>query len=219
MRSWIASACSALAAGALFALAGVAPAAEESLGLETLMARMAATTGVRARFEERKEVALLSRPLESEGVLYFVPPRRLARFTTRPVAQAFVIDGAMLSFHDEAGGDRVDLSRNEVARTVVENFIVLFGGDLAALRARYETSFEAEGARWRLVLVPRDARVRAVVARVELQGDGPKLAEMVVAEAGGDRTVTTFPEVAVDVRFDDAAIARMFPADGSPPRP
>lgn len=183
------------------------------------MARMAATSGVRARFEERKEVALLSRPLESEGVLYFVPPRRLARFTTKPVAQAFVIDGPMLSFHDETGGDRVDLSRNEVARTVVENFVVLFGGDLPALRARYETRFEAEGARWRLGLVPRDARVRAVVARVELRGDGPKLAEMIVSEATGDRTVTTFPEVAVDVRFDDADIARLFPADGSTPRP
>jgi len=238
VRSSIASACRALVAAAACAAglgaaapagaaagAGDAPEAaapappEGTLTLETLMARMAATSGVRARFRERKEVALLSRPLESEGVLFFVPPRRLARFTTAPTEQAFVIDGERLSFHDAAGGDRVDLSRNAVARTVVENFVVLFGGDLAALRARYETQFAADGPRWRLGLVPRDARVRAVLSRVDLAGEGPKLLEMAVSEAEGDRTVTTFPEVAVDVRFDAATLARAFPQDGSRPRP
>ena len=44
--------------------------------------RMAATRGVAAEFRESREVALLVEPLESRGLLYFVPPDRMARFTT-----------------------------------------------------------------------------------------------------------------------------------------
>lgn len=215
MRSCAASARSLALAVAL--LAG--PAGAESLTLETLMSHMAATSGVRARFHETKQIALLSEPLESEGVLYFVPPRRLARFTSKPARSAFVIDGAKLSFQDQAGGDRIDLSQNAVARTVVENFVVLFNGDLPALRERYDLAFEAEGARWRLGLTPRDSRVRAVIASVALRGDGARLLEMVLVEAEGDRTVTRFEDVAVDVAFDAATLARLFPQDGSAPRP
>lgn len=201
------------------ALACEARAQEGSITLESLMSHMAATSGVRARFHEVKEIALLSEPLVSEGVLYYAPPRRLARFTTAPATSTFVIDGEKLSFRDEAGGDSVDLSQNAVARQVVASFLVLFSGDLPALRERYDVRFTGEGARWSLGLVPKDSRVRSVVAELSMRGDGPKLEEMVLREAEGDRTVTTYRDVVVDARFDEADLARHFPQDGSAPRP
>ena len=189
------------------------------LTLETLMQQLATTSGVRAEFHEVKEIALLDRPLKSAGTLYFVPPRRMAHYTTRPTRSAFVVDGSRLSFRDETGGESVDLSVNPIARAVVENFVVLFNGDLEALRARYNVGFEAQGPRWKLDLVPRDSRVMAVVSRVVLRGDDAALEEMVVSEAGGDRTVTTFHDVRTDVRFSEAELARIFSLDPNAPPP
>jgi outer membrane lipoprotein-sorting protein len=220
--------CSAIAGTAvLMLLAGaggeVPPATEqdprEPLTLETLMQHMATTSGVRAEFHELKEIALLDRPLESAGTLYVVPPRRLAHYTTRPTRSVFVIDGSRLSFRDETGGESVDLSADPIARTVVENFVVLFNGDLEALQARYDVGFEAQGPRWQLDLVPRDSRVIAVVSRVMLRGNGVALEQMVVSEAGGDRTVTTFHDVRNEVRFSDAELARIFSHDPNAPPP
>lgn len=215
----------AIAAAALLMLlagaGGDAPAVPErgALTLETVMRSLATTSGVRAEFHEVKEIALLERPLESVGTLYFVPPQRVAHFTTKPMRSAFVVDGSRLSFRDETGSESVDLSASLIARTVVEHFVVLFNGDLEALRGRYDVGFQAQGPRWKLELVPRDANVRAVISRVELWGLDAALDQLVLSEAGGDRTVTTFDNVRTDLRFSEAELARIFSLDPSAPAP
>ena len=87
MRS--AAACSASAALAALGLAAAAAAATPEL--DEILRRMASARGVEAPFEERKEIALLAQPLETRGVIYFVPPDRFARFTTSPGASALVV--------------------------------------------------------------------------------------------------------------------------------
>lgn len=210
--------------GLLAAAPGAAPAEPLAapsgpLTLEALMQRMSATTGVRAAFREEKSLALLEAPLVSEGTLYFVPPDRMARITTRPGASTLVIDGGRLSYRDEAGASDVDLSGNRAARALVENFVVLFAGDLAALRERYDLRFEAEGTRWRIQLAPRAAPLTSFIASVELRGVGPALAEMSVREADGDLTVTRFERVETDVDYTPEELARLFPAGASAARP
>jgi len=209
-------------APAAAAPAAVAPApgdARGALTLETLMHHFATTSGVRAEFREVKEIALLDAPLVSEGVLYFVPPRRFARFTTRPGSSSFVIDGDHLAFRDETGGDTVDLSSNRVARAIVDNMIGLWSGDLRALRAEYEVGFQADGSRWRIRLRPLHSPVDKLIAHLELEGDGAQLSRMELLEKGGDRTVTTFHDTQADRAFTPAELARIFPKDGAAPRP
>jgi len=211
---------------ALLALLLAASAGAESpaipsgpLTLEALMQRMASTTGVRAEFREEKVLALLEAPLVSEGTLYFVPPSRMARITTRPGASALVIDGARMSYTDEAGASDVDLAGSRTARSMVENFVVLFGGDLTALRERYQIEFAAEGTRWRMQLTPKAAPLSQVIASVELRGIGPALEEMRVREVDGDHTVTRFRRVETDTRFTPEELARLFPPGPSAPVP
>jgi len=211
---------------ALLAVLVAASAGAESPGipsgpltLEALMHRMASTTGVRAEFREEKSLALLETPLVSEGTLYFVPPSRMARITTRPGASALVIDGGRMSYTDEAGASDVDLAGNRVARSMVENFVVLFGGDLAALQERYRVDFGAEGTRWRMQLVPKAAPLSQFIASVELRGLGPKLEKILVREVDGDQTLTRFLRVESDTRFTPEELARLFPPGPSAPLP
>ena len=189
------------------------------LTLEALMQRMASTSGVRADFREEKTLALLESPLVSEGTLYFIPPSRMARITSRPGASALVIDGGRMSYTDEAGASDVDLAGNRIARNIVENFVVLFGGDLAALRERYDVGFRAEGIRWHMQLTPKAAPLSQLIASVGLRGNGPALEEMVIREADGDLTTTRFQRVITDTRFTPEELARLFPPGPSAPHP
>jgi outer membrane lipoprotein-sorting protein len=186
------------------------PKNESPATLEALMRGMAGASGVEAHFREEKRLALLSEPIESRGTLYFVPPNRLSRETTEPSASRLVIDGDRVSFHDAAGGNTVDLSASPIAREYVANFVVLFNGDLDALRSRYEPHFRADAKGWSLELVPRAARLREFITRVTLVGHARVLDRMELVETGGDRTTTWFDAVRSDRVFSAAELARIF---------
>ncbi|MEN8183787.1 MAG: outer membrane lipoprotein carrier protein LolA [Myxococcota bacterium] len=206
-------------AGALLA-AGQAPASEETPpvpSLEALMRGMAGSSGVVAGFHERKEIALLSEPIETRGTLVFVPPDRLLRATTEPSRSRLVIAGERFAFLDDAGGEVVDLSSNPLARAFVENFIVLFNGDLEALRERYQPEFQAAGADWRLTLLPRHRPLSDVMVRVTLAGAGRTLQRMEMLETDGDRTLTRFEDVEVDRSFSPEELDRLFAIPGTDP--
>jgi hypothetical protein len=202
---------------ALWLLASAAPAGDdaESLTLAELMRGMASATGVAAEFAERKEIALLSEPLESRGRLYFVPPDRLARFTTFPDFSALVVDGAQVRFRDGSGGEEVDLSASPLARVFVDNFVVLFSGDLERLERIYAPELHAEGHRWILSLTPRHPPLDGVIDRIVLEGEGRSIARMEVREQDGDRTLTVFDAVVTDAAFAPPDLERLF-REGSP---
>src|SRR6185369_16891097 len=126
-------------------------------------------------------------------------------------------DGDRVSFHDAAGGNTVDLSASPIAREYVSNFVVLFNGDLDALRSRYEPHFRADAKGWTLELVPRAARLREFIAKVTLAGHGRALDRMELVEAGGDRTTTWFEGVRSDRVWSDAELARIFSPEPAPP--
>jgi len=218
MRSCVASSRSTgrgIAGLVLLVLFLATPREAAALELGELLRGMASAPGVHARFHETKEIALLSAPIEADGEIFFVPPRRFARITTRPAPTRFYVDGDRLYFRDEAGEKTLNAAGSRTARAVVENFIVLFNGDAAGLAARYETHFSSEGTRWRLELRPRDAAVAAVVARVTLAGDGPRLLEMTLQEPNGDRSVTRYRDVRVET-LSERELERAFGSEGAP---
>ena len=198
-------------AAALLLLTSGAASAEPAAGtLEGLMAGMARASGVLAEFREEKTLALLSAPLESRGVLHFVPPDRMVRRTLEPAPSWLVVDGRRVLFRDDSGEAPVDLSSDPSARQFVDHFTAIFRGDLAALRERYEVRFEAEGPRWRLLLEPRDALLRRFVASLTLSGDGESMREMVLLERDGDRTTTRFGHVETDHVYTPEELATLF---------
>lgn len=178
--------------------------------LEELTHRLATTSGVVAQFHERKYLALLEEPVESEGRLYFIPPSCLSWNVQTPGQSSLVIEGERVRFRDEASPDGMDLSGNPVARHFVEAFMVLFNGDLAAMREQYSVDFQTGPEGWRLELVPRSSRVRQMIASITLFGREGPIDRMELLEADGDRTVTTFADTKIDHHFGAAELHEIF---------
>ncbi len=193
----------------LVARAGADPAPAT---LEALLAGRARARGVVAECRETKELALLSAPLESRGVLHFLPPDRMLRRTLEPAPSSLLVDGRRVVFRDADGAAPVDLSADPSAREFVDNFTTVFRGDLAALKRRYDARFESDPPGWRLVLEPRDALLRRFVASLTLSGTGESMREMVLVERDGDRTTTRFERVETDHVYTPEEIAALFEA-------
>jgi outer membrane lipoprotein-sorting protein len=181
-----------------------------SAELEALMLRFASSGGVRAHFREIKHLALLSAPIESEGMLYFAPPNRLARYTSRPGKARVVVNGTRAAFYNPTGHQEVDLESSEVASHLVGNLVVLLRGDLPGLLARYHVALSDDSREWVLELEPRSSVVRKLIASIRIKGSGVGLVEMETRESSGDKTVMRFSQVETGVDFAAAELERIF---------
>jgi len=181
--------------------------------LEALMQRFAASGGVRARFRESRQLSILTDPIETTGTLYFAPPDRLARHTTWPGRSSIVIETDRVLLADETGRRVFDLNTSEVARALVGNLIIVFRGDLEALRARYSISFDSNAERWTLDLEPRARALRSVIERIRFVGHGRDLTAMETRESNGDRTLMELSEIEVGLSWGQRDLDRIFSVD------
>lgn len=180
--------------------------------LEDLFARIAKFPGLEARFEEERRLALLAKPLRSEGRLYFLPPGRLTRRTEAPIPSVMILDGSKLWFGDDAGSRAVALDTNPGLRAFVSGLTNVFAGDLPALKQDYDLRFappDATGT-WELTLTPGREDLAKLLARIGIRGQDVHVLEVRVIEAGGDETRTRFFDVDPDRRFSAEERARLF---------
>lgn len=165
-----------------------------SAELEVLMERFAKSGGWRVPFRESRQLTILEDPIESEGVLFFAPPGDLARYTLRPGRSRIVVREDRVLFEDATGSQSFDLASNETARGFVDQFAGLLRGDLLELSRRFTLEFFAEDETWKLVMRPRSRRMRHLVDRIEVEGQGIGLKRMATFDTNGDRTEIFFGE-------------------------
>ena len=178
--------------------------------LESVMEALARSGGVEARFRESRQLTILSKPIESSGMLYFSPPDWLARHVTEPSVAKVIVRDDRVFFQDETGSQTLELGSSELARAMVGNVIFLMRGDLGALRSQYEVDFSTSRGLWTLDLEPRDRVMRQLVERLEVIGKNDQLVRMQSIETSGDVTLTEFEEVKVGVEFSSEELEAIF---------
>ena len=183
MRRWVASivVCAALPAHAL------------TLG--EIAGTLAAVESSRARFVEIRTVAALGTPIERRGTLAYTRPGKLEMIVETPVAERMTIADGTMTVESRGATRVVDLTRQEPLLAWIESIRGTLAGDEAALRRHFEPTVSGTLDRWSLALVPRDARLRAIVARVTIAGERERVRTIEVDEVSGDRAVMTIVPV------------------------
>lgn len=183
--------------------------------LDALLARFAAIPGLSCSFREEKSIALLAVPLVNEGELHFAPPGRLARHTRSPSPSSLVLVDRQLTMGSGANVRTMAVAENPALRVFVDSFVNLLSGDKAALDADFTMDFRPEGEGWKLSLRPRLPTLRRVIDAMEVEGRGVILESLVIREANGDVSRTTFSDVNAARRFDAGELSRIFRVRGS----
>jgi len=183
------------------------------VGLEALMEQLASTSGMKVPFRESRRLAILSEPIESEGVFFFAPPGDLARTTLRPGRSRVVVRGDRVVFEDATGRQTFDISTDKLAQGLVGNFGVLLRGDLAELRRRYVLDFRVTQGAWMIEMRPRAREMRMLVERIEVVGEGAHLSRMTTFESNGDRTDLFFGKAIPLSEIDPAERREIFSVD------
>ena len=191
------------------ALVLLAPRIARADELDTLMKQLSALPGLEARFTEEKHITLLAAPLTTEGMIRFSPPSMLARETTKPTASRVVIVKDRLFFDDGKNSQEIDVGNNPVVRAFVNSFVLLLAGDRAGLEQTFTMKL-SPGPPWELELRPKSAPISNIIVRMLVQGRGVEVQKLILEEASGDRTVTSFLDVDAKRRFSDAEKQKYF---------
>jgi outer membrane lipoprotein-sorting protein len=157
------------------------------------MQEMAQVPSSSARFVETRHIALLTQPVELKGSLSYERPDRLAKHVLSPVDELLSVDGDALTVLNKTRGERrvVSLRDQPAAGALVASVRATLAGDLPQLERHYKVELSGTRAAWSLRLVPRDARVKAFVETITLDGSGARLERIESVEASGDRSRIT----------------------------
>lgn len=183
-----------LLATVVLALGCVGEAAALDVG--ELMTTLARSTHGAATFTEKKYLAILDAPVESSGELRFVPPARLEKLTLKPSRERLVLDGDVLTVERGRRTHVLALKDYPEVAGMIESIRATLAGDRSALERVYQLSVSGSRARWSLALIPRDARIARVVARIRIDGAEGDVHAVEIVQADGDRSVMTVEKAA-----------------------
>lgn len=169
-----------------------------------LFAQFAKMPGLEARYAEEKHVGLLTIPLQSSGVLYFMRGGYLARVVQKPRPSLLAITPTQLRMEDDNGVEVVDLRQSPELRLFVTSLARVFAGDRKELSSSYRLEFAPQAddkSAWTLTLTPRAKPLTNMVKSLRLRGSGYSVAQIEMHEPNGDHSVMSVASADAEREF------------------
>jgi len=195
-----------LAAGGLLVLTRPARGDAVSDALAEITRARAGVKTLVAPFSQERTIDLLATSVKSQGEMTLVLPDRLRWELKPPDAITYWITPEGFAFATPSGGANVGKGAAGRFGAVLADMLILLGGDLEKLRARYELSVPSRKDGMVLSARPKAEEVAKIVKNLEMTV-GTELwsvKRVVIEEKGGDRSVITFGKVSRDVAIDPA---------------
>lgn len=146
-----------------------------------------------ARFTQVRSVGLLAEEVKSTGELTVVTPDKLRWELFPPDAIVFwVLKGAVF-YRDSKG--KVGKAPPGAMGALVGDLITFLGGDIGALRTRYDlTANEESDGSVKIVAVPKTDEAKKALKRLEVRTNAAcwGVSRIVIEEPSGDSSTITF---------------------------
>ena len=170
--------------------------AQAAYSVDQLMAELAQNAGGRARFVEKRFVALLDKPVVASGEMLYSPPDRLEKRTLQPKVEILVLDKDTLSLERDKRRLSISLSSRPEAQAFVESIRSTLAGNRQALEEHYRLELQGESADWTLVLLPTEPAIAALLQRITVSGSKKQVRRIEYLQADGDRSVLSIEPIA-----------------------
>ncbi len=184
----------ARAASLLLLASAPAAAQEEPWDFARLMGELAQVQTSRARYSEVRRVAVLQKPLQLSGTLFYARPARIEKHQTLPFKEVIRVDGDRLSVEREGKTQEIRLQNSSLVAALVESLRATLAGDGTELERLYSVRVQGTRQRWTLALTPREVEIAGVVKNIVIAGSASRVARLEILEPGGDGSVMTIHE-------------------------
>lgn len=165
--------------------AAAAPASGNTL--ERLMALLARRQHAEATFIEQDHLSVLTRPLQSSGVLIYDGPEHLEKRTLKPRRVDLVLDHGILTMSRGGHTYHIDVSAYPRIAPYIDAITDTLAGDRAALERLFKVGLQGTLAHWTLTLRPLDSRA-SHIRRIRIQGARADIRSVGIVHTNGDRS-------------------------------
>lgn len=159
--------------------------------IDQLMRTLAQTRSGHASFIEKKSIAILEKPVESSGELFYSAPDRLEKRTLKPKAESMLLNHGTLTIEQKGKQHVLQLQSYPEIAAFIDSIRGTLAGDRKALERTYKLNLEGDEQNWTLMLLPLDAKMKKVVARIRISGERNELRNIEINQADGDSSLMT----------------------------
>jgi outer membrane lipoprotein-sorting protein len=170
------------------ALVALAVPAHAAFGVGELMAELATHPGGRAKFVEKRYLAVLDRPVVATGEMAYTAPDRLEKRTLTPKPETMVLDGDLLSLERDRRKLSINLANRPEALAFVDSIRNTLAGNQTALERNYTMQVSGDEANWVLTLSPIERKIAALIQRITVAGSRNRIRTIEYLLADGDRS-------------------------------
>jgi len=160
--------------------------AESNWNIDQLMQSLAATTSGHASFIEKKSIAMLDKPVESSGELFYTAPDRLEKRTLKPKPESMLLDKDKMIVEQRGKKRTLQLQNYPEVAAFIDSIRGTLAGDRKALERAYQLSLTGDEKNWNLVLLPIEDKMKKIVAKISIAGSGNLLQTIDILQADGD---------------------------------
>ena len=173
-----------------FALLGLSLSfgAHATYGIDQLMSDLAGQKGGKARFVEKRHVAVLDKPVVSSGEMLYTPPHRLEKRTLLPKAETLVLDKDTLTMERDKRKLSINLNSRPEAQAFVDSIRSTLAGNRRSLEQNYTLQLQGESAQWVLTLVPSESAIATLLQRITVSGSRSQVRHIEYLQVDGDRS-------------------------------
>lgn len=169
-------------------LACLAATAHAAFDVEQLMAGLAEHKGGRAKFVEKRYLAVLDRPLTATGEMTYTAPDRLEKRTLTPKPETLLLDKDLLSIERDKRKLSINLASRPEALAFVDSIRSTLAGNREALERNYALQLSGSSDNWVLTLSPREQKIAALLQRITISGSKNRIRNIEYLLADGDRS-------------------------------
>ncbi|SHF36109.1 hypothetical protein SAMN04487965_2033 [Microbulbifer donghaiensis] len=142
----------------VFPLQTLAIAPEQVRALAQIEARLQTAPQMLGRFEQKKTLPQLPRPLLSSGVVALSQKQGVSWRIEQPLASHLLLN-------EESAGD------DALARQIAYPLLQIFRGNFSALDGLFYVVGENAEDKWQVTLTPKNEAIARVIASIEVSGD------------------------------------------------
>jgi len=172
--------------------------AESGWGIDQLMQSLATIHSSHASFSEKKSIAILEKPMESSGELFYSAPDHLEKRTLKPKAESMLLDKDKLIVEQRSKKLVLALHNYPEVAVFIDSIRATLAGDRKALERNYHLNMAGSEQSWNLTLIPIEDKMKKLVAKISIAGSGSALQSINVLQVDGDSsqmTITPLPDL------------------------
>ncbi|WP_296443444.1 LolA-related protein [Rhodoferax sp. UBA5149] len=164
--------------------------------IDQLMRGLAQTRSGHASFIEKKSIAMLDKPVESSGELFYSAPDHLEKRTIKPKPESMILDQGTLAIERGRQKHHLPLQDYPELAAFIDSIRGTLAGDRAALESNYRLSLDGTAEHWTLQLLPINEKMQAVVRRIRIVGVRDALRSIEITQTDGDSSLMLIEKLA-----------------------